>query len=660
MIQKKWGNQWYQLLDDSYVNENAVNPDGFQELDWQQNLNWSLMPGYQNWELVSNLWRDQSGNVTESPLYQEDYSTGFKQKEKWENFKWNGREILSFDPKDHRLYSVSRLNGSESPIIQKEKYLDSGLPKLDGTHLSQAKALEEKNPFGENLSDRESLNILTRIENPRFIWMWKDGKNQLKEVELPRFGVHFLYSNNNQQLKSPELENYFLSNEQTHPSFGNNPHYLIIQNHKNQKRLFVPRFKFEPLEKEESLQVHYQLNWFERPAEIAQEYDEPIYFYGRKSQKFFVWSIDSFSNTLELPQQEDRFFYSMVQLWERSVDLNSYEKSRELLYGSRSELGDLRLKPEHKMSGAREVLEWISRLGHQDHDPRAIALELGAGLMVLENELANQRLKTIEITRNNQQIQILVPESFADESFRNRLKKQFLLYLGVREKISTRWLPEDLEIIFIKLILQDSEDREKKRFDNRLSELTGKPNGHQISSQLGHETEYPNNWYSYWDESMFMTHLIDGKQCENKTDLFHGFGVSASDLYSLALNLKDNSVNIFLDRGRNQLERILGVNPNFLAGLSREDLKEEYLGVLRIMLRQSDLPNREGKEKSSLSPKCRSFVASIYALMNCSGDLKEIRNKYSSYESLVTQINSRPHWSSSDYQYETNDLLMVG
>ena len=151
------------------------------------------------------------------------------------------------------------------------------------------------------------------------------------------------------------------------------------------------------------LLVQFDLNWYSRsPIELLRRPDE-VYAYGRGSQRLFVWALDPFHHQLKLPELEDRFYLGLIQLWTRSTEYPSYDRALELIYGSRSELGDLRSDSSIRVvSGAREVLDWIFTASNNDHDPRAISLRLGAGLLIVENDFAVHRYS--EIVVNNKKV----------------------------------------------------------------------------------------------------------------------------------------------------------------------------------------------------------------------------------------------------------------
>ena len=418
-IQRKWGNRWYQLMDDNTVNQ------------WSEENDRSVMPGYSNWISVGEKEKTYSPEAynkdNESDEYEDKDRDGGESENKWKSWDRlkDGREILAFDLKDKHLYAVSR-----STIVQKVKYDDHGKAIIDGTTLFK-------------LKDEDTLKVFYRIEHPRFVWIWKHHEHGFQEVELPRFGVSFQLKdkkdNQGKHFVSSELEGYALREDQNLPNnsepWGDFDHFMVLEK-ENKIRIAVPRMNFES--------PKYNLYWFSRSHEEQAERPEIIHKYGKGSQKLLVWPIND--GHIHPPEVEDRMYLALIHLYG-----HSYERARELIYGSRSNEGDFRKFPNREyISGAREVLEWIFSLNNNDDDPRSLALQLGAGLLIMENDLSYHQ-----------------NSNFIDSEFK-KLDSKYMSYLNLKSKIVLRFFPEDLEQLLLQkkasLLKMDKKNSDSIKF----------------------------------------------------------------------------------------------------------------------------------------------------------------------------------------------------
>jgi hypothetical protein len=622
-IEKKWGNRWYQLIKDEVVNERAISwKEGKRAPDTDD---WSVIPGYRNWVFKKDMNID---GISSPEAYQKKSGVDWSE---WD--KMPDAEVLAFDPKDHRLYAVSRILG-EKTIVQKVNY-ESGQAEIDGTTLSR-------------LRPDSSYGFLARIENPRFIWFWQKetstesltlGKkeNVLQKVELPRFGISFdlKYKNEENQvprLVSSELQGYALAVRQELPpgsdQWGEFPHFVVLEK-EDKIRIAVPRMNFKSYLS--GLSVNYDLDLFSRTSEEIAQKPEAIHEYARESQKLFVWPING--HPFHLPEVEDRSYLALIHLWGRSLEYPSYDRARELLYGSRSNQGDFRRSPHSThVSGAREVLEWIFSFKNNDYDPRALALRLGAALLIVENDFAYHHYGTIP-----EKTPELESSEFMVSHWKN-LDAIYGHYLKVRDKISSRFFPEDLEKLFLK-VRKDFPDF-PQQYDARLAEIQGEDSG---EVQLLHGIEPANFKYSidysgYYGYKRKIEKYLEAR-CSiledsvnfYKSDNILRFPESFKALYSLSLRIDElqtvqqkSEVESLL---KSQLERMLGVSVEHLNKLTNEQLKEEYLSLLRLYLRQgtvmvkaeneiNDLKEGRSQDGSSLDKTCHSMVEFLYILAN--------------------------------------------
>ena len=622
-IQKKWGDRWYELIDDAVINERAVAFSNSKERERKtENDDWQVIPGYQNWISVTSYNND---NTPDSPhAYEREGAI-----KDWDSSS-NPVEVLAFDPKDKHLYAVSRKFGSlhasygQKVIVQKVKY-DRGQAKIDGTTLFR-------------LNENDSLSFLYRIEDPRFVWVWRNSNNTVQKVELPRFGVSF--EPKNRSLVSPELEGYALSRSQRLPTgseqWGDFPHFIVLEK-ENKFRIAIPEMTFKARFLEESLRVHYDLDWFSRILEEQSEGLKEISRYGRGSQKLLVWPTDS-SHFSDL---EDRFYLTFIHLWGHSEEYDSYGRARELLYASRSDQGEF-------TNSSRKILEWIFSMENNDHDPRALALRLGAALLIIENDLSHHRYwhnpkefqgKKVNEPRHSKFIKL--------ES--KKLDVLYDSYLKVRDKIASNFFPEDLERLFLKNreILPYGEGNKyfnKYLHQARLAEIEGKDPGSVRKIKATEPANFKKtmdneiNAYSYSEA----VKKYNENKCR-KVNLYQGLNANFKFLYDISLEIDEltNNSNTSARSGLvSLLTGIFNVERSVLDQLNNEELKEEYLSLLRLYLRQQSIENRK-EDSSALNENCHSMVKFLYSLATSTDDVNRSEIKISTSDWSKFETDAR-------------------
>jgi hypothetical protein len=590
-IEKKWGNYWYQLLEDDEVNSLVFDESGY----------WSLMPGYHNYQRITQ-GSTSSMNSTTDFIFNKDGNPTDPKWANWDTLENRGTEILAFDPSEKFLYSVSRTD-KKTTLVQKVRYHDKKA-LIDGTTL-----------YSLNNIEITPYHFLSRIEIPRMIWIWKDSQDKFIKAELPRFGISFQEKEG--QLVSPELENYEISEKQFFSGLGDYPHYLVVQK-SEKKRLLVPRFQFANRQKEKSLVVHYDLKWYERSASEKNYKPTAIDAYGRNSQRLLVWAIDPFSQQIKVSEAEDRFYLAMIHLWDHSPENRSYDHARDLLFGNRSELEDY----GSNLSGAREILNWIVSLKNADHDPRAIALRLGASFLIVENNLSNYRYGTAKIDEQ----EITVPEILSDDTQIFPIMKEIYSYfLDTKEKIAAHWLPEDLEILYLETLRSTL----TKQFDNRHASRLAELKGEALMPISVHPGTNPADLKSYQLSYSDIINIIQYDSCRStyssSNNLFNGHQVSFDQLYQISIDLNYSHFqsqwyqSLFVS----QLEKLLNVKKESLKSLKSDQLKEEYLSFLRLMIRQAEIAPRRS-DSSALSESTRMCASFLYALAISQGNKSSI------------------------------------
>jgi hypothetical protein len=659
-IQKRFGTGWYQLLADAFVNDNALD-----EASQGKNSNWGYVPGYYNWEKIPSS-SDQSSSHSEVNAYEKQANIDWRE---WDSYS-SESEVLAFNPKDGKLFSVTRHRNWNLPVVQKVRH-EGNKAFIYGTTLNWVKMNDQ------NTGEKNSLKFISRVELPRMIWVWQDHQNHLEKIDLPRFGVSFHPENG--KLVSPELESYALSETQIIPNqsekMGDYSHYLVLEK-EGKVRIAVPRFNIINPKGSliKGLFVKYDLDWYSRSYEEFQKRPEVIHSYGRNSQRLFVWSIDSFDHQLKLSNDEDRFYLALIHLWGRSTEYDAYERARELIYGSRSNLSDFRHEnPSLVKVGAREILEWIFSIENRDHDPRALSLRLGTGFIVIENDFSFHRYQSEKLPGgrefNTSEFYFEANnKNVPDDGDRNKklnkkifgdtLNALYTEYLKTRDRISTRWVPEDLEVLYLSTKRAYSAEKnggEWTDFDEgRWAELRGE----KIQSKLVTNPKslgVGSSLAGYYDldpgsVSQYFTY------CSQNKNVFLGINASFSELYWISLNA--DSINSVRSRLLTQLVSILQVSENTLNSYSDARLKEEYLTALKMIIRQGAETSND-QEKSNMNYWCKHAADFLYRLAESRGD-RSVLKSYSSWNGYLQEYNKvKNEWNSSkqrdsDYDAKRN------
>jgi hypothetical protein len=611
-IQKKWGNRWYQLLDDAWVNEQA------------RTSNWMVMPGYRNWQSIPSPAGDTSGQAP--PAYTQEAGLDWS--------AWNGgfTEFLYFEPTlqeaHDTLFAVGRTgDGSHNrDTIQKVRNV-GGQPQLYHTTLQQI-------PDQQDSRNDRSLSFLSRVELKRWIWVWKNKEGQIEKVELPRFGISFHpeFNHEGNRLISPELENYALSEDQQLPagneSWGDFSHYLILTSH-HKTRIYLPRVRFMTAQEnsQNGLTVTDQIDWFTRSPDEQVRKPEPIHWYGRNSQKYFLWALDTFDHQLKLPSEEDRYYLAFIHLWGHPTEYPSYDRSLELLYGSRSQLGALRQEAGQEVpSGAREILQWIFETAwdpdrktehypwsNYDADPRALALRLGAGALVTENDWSYHRYDQ----NNPKELDKRESEFFVKHQA--LLKTSYAQYLRQRTRISPRFLPDDLELLLAQHLSQNN-----PLITARVQELKGTPPP-SMQATKGKGLPVVNNPFnSFWTDADRLLQRLEtwsGVHDPSKHHVFSGIPVPFTELYAISLGL--DAPTLIQPQLIAALATILQTPRETLRSLKPEDLKAEYLTYLKLIIFQHSHYN---SSMSGIDAQWVEIAHFLYSLSMAPGNRETLRS----------------------------------
>lgn len=455
-IQKRWACRWYQLLLDSEVNQIAIDSNGEEEDLIQKKEDWTVMPGYRNWQFV--LRDDSCTSTFEDEVYLKE--EGKSSWADWDHIDLkNGgaSEILVFEKGDGKLFAVIRKNRDrDEPIIQKVKYRKDRA-FIYGTQLSRIKALGDSENSQIQNDNQALVEVLSRVEHPRFIWLWKDFNHEIEQVQLPRFGINFIPIQN--RLVSPEMEFFALNKQQNLPKesekWGDYTHFIMLEK-EGKLRVVVPRSKF--IENKQGLFLTYPFIWENRPKVETQRRNEETELYGKNSQRFLIWSIDSLDHQFTLLTMEDRFFLAFIHLWGNSSEYHPYERIRELLYSGFAKMRDSKTTGSEIFSTeAGEILNWIFSIQNNDSDPRAIALRLVAATIMIDHDLLSGRLVEwnsgdVNSPEGFSSRKKSLMSEFCSKNF-DDLLELYLKYIDVRDRISQRWFSEDLERLLVKSLI---------------------------------------------------------------------------------------------------------------------------------------------------------------------------------------------------------------
>src|SRR3990167_3713584 len=286
----------------------------------------------------------------------------------------NGEKMRVFvDPSDHLTIQKEMEGRWAQKIVpfpslpevlkrQKDHWLSLDSPHIlwIGDHLRaslQGSTIREvrRMDTGWELGDPNTplSNPLLRIEDPNCILPWIDPENgKIKQIDLPRFSLHFDIDTEG-NASSALFDGYRIANEQYIPALGNLNNYLTLEK-KNKKLVLIPAYQ--------------------RQVETQKGLQTDSLFEKKQSAPLLVFELDT--NEQLLPQSPAaRLYLAYLLLTEQR-----YEEARNRLIGTDSDL-----RPLQAME--RKILIWLSNPDTivQDSDPRAIALRLKAGLLLLRD-----------------------------------------------------------------------------------------------------------------------------------------------------------------------------------------------------------------------------------------------------------------------------------
>nr|MBA3603390.1 hypothetical protein [Parachlamydiaceae bacterium] len=238
----------------------------------------------------------------------------------------------------------------------------------------------------ERSSDRlflgKAQSMLKNIEESSFIHEWyQEQDGQLKEIELPRFGLSFTYDSNQSRIYADQFaeEGYFLSAEQYIPTLGAFTHFLLIENDAGQKKALIPNQWLQKLSSspdQEALSPKYSIDQNLAPEKAFK-------------QSYSLFTVNSEGKLVSESKKANLFLayiLSAMQEYEQAAELlrkhapklNRYNKDEEILLTNIIALG--------KITG--------------DHSGNGIAARLYASYLLIKNQADHKHTVDEKLKKN--------------------------------------------------------------------------------------------------------------------------------------------------------------------------------------------------------------------------------------------------------------------
>lgn len=164
----------------------------------------------------------------------------------WHNLA-NSEDLAIVDPATGlRCFSV-KLADSEITVHHSKKSIKKALKYCPASVVRCSDGLKLRIPH---------TNLFDAIEDPAFIQEWYcDNPLQLRQVELPRFGMSFSYDSTKQKLFSDQWDGFYLCEKQSLPLLGSFKNYLLLQNEHGERKLLMPQQFLSKLSKPDERQA---------------------------------------------------------------------------------------------------------------------------------------------------------------------------------------------------------------------------------------------------------------------------------------------------------------------------------------------------------------------------------------------------------------------
>lgn len=265
----------------------------------------------------------------------------------------------------------------------------------------------------DNLTLKTPSSLLMHFEHSSYIHEWYEA-GELKELELPRFGLTFKRDPKHQnRFYCEQVNGFYLNLDEKLEDFKNFSAYLILENEAGEKKVIVREQGFLTPAKYNPLIPDYISNW---ELEIQD----------RQNQKYYIYDIED--DLLQSSSREANLYlveiYNLVQSYELA---GKYIRNHGLKLSPYSEKENEILK---RITSSREITG--------DNDPNNRAVVIYSYYLLLKNAaLKNQTL---------------------DSSLLNVAHREFSSYLSALRGISSITLTKYEEIFLLKTFLDKAFD----------------------------------------------------------------------------------------------------------------------------------------------------------------------------------------------------------
>lgn len=397
IIQRKWGNRWYQHIPDKTVIDLTINREA-NNIGWQH-PEMSLFPGFSHWVSVK-----ESGPVLGFPE-----ELAYNTQGKWDDEP----EVLVFREKQSHLSMLVKLKSGWNTSVDKILKVSN-----DGKNLTDY----EYHPISEDPGGLSSpyLNLFS-FEHKRYTLVWRAaGKPDL--IEFPRLNLELQYDVNRKEIYSEE---YGLLQSDVVPDLINTKNALLFKNKKGVFNILVSQMEF-------ALGESISLNQLQALTKIEE--------YGIANKNFFVYAYNRDAKVIRSFSVDSKLYLAYLYLlnanYEKSLSLLQELKSAILPF-ARSEDKEVNAPINNFSKRVQHTIAWIINARNLDADPRAIALRLRTVILALRDR---------QIFRTDLDI----------EGFSEKVAKDYHGFLQKSSRLDKSWLPEEEEIwLFYQNLLQE-------------------------------------------------------------------------------------------------------------------------------------------------------------------------------------------------------------
>lgn len=160
--------------------------------------------------------------------------------------------LYLIDPvQEKKMFQASVRHQSTKELQAEVKKVD---PKLGYFKVQEVISLDEHLRLGA------PTGLFGSFEDGAYIHEWYDEQGHLKKVELPRFGLSFRPSPDNEFcLNSEQFPGYVLKPDYSLKALGAHHHYMVLENPQNQRKVLLPQQDLISTNPKEVLAPEYEL-----------------------------------------------------------------------------------------------------------------------------------------------------------------------------------------------------------------------------------------------------------------------------------------------------------------------------------------------------------------------------------------------------------------